>query len=59
MEDTDKKSHFKAGPEACGCPGDQTVPPQQEEQEGDPVRDHHASGLRLPRHVYDPHLAWS
>ena len=55
----DKKSHFKAGPEACGCPGDQTVPPQQEEQEGDPVRDHHASGLRLPRHVYDPHLAWS
>ena len=52
-----KSTHFKVDPEACGRPGDQAVPSQQEEQEGDPVRDHHARRLRLPRHVHDPHLA--
>ena len=54
-----KSTHFKVDPEACGRPGDQAVPSQQEEQEGHPVRDHHAGGLRLPRHVHDPHPARS
>ena len=59
MRDSGKNSHFKVGLEACGRPGDQAVPPQQEEQEGHPVRDHHAGGIRLPCHVHDPHSAWS